>query len=94
MAQLMEMGNNPIKETPKANEYLKKLADEIEKNPPEDTNDGHNKLMTDLVEVVYDAYHYEFYDFKNNKYTTPKVKLVELLKKIQQNIIDGKYDNT
>ena len=93
MAQLIEMAENPNEETPNVNKKLKELADKIKQNPPEDKNDAHNKLMTDLVDVVYEAYHYEFHDFKNEKYAMPKAELQAKLSKIMSNVINGNYDN-
>ena len=43
--------------------------------------------------MTNDAYHYEFNDFKNNKYATPKVVLRPKLLDIAENVINGKYDN-
>lgn len=76
-----------------ANDYLKNLSKEIKENPPTDKNEGHLKLLNDLSMLIYDAYHYEFHDFKNNKYATPKVILREKMLQIAENIIEGKYDN-
>lgn len=84
------MGNNPD-----ANEFLKRVADELEKNPPRkgDEDNGHTKLMDDLARLTEEAYHYEFHDFKNTKYAAPKVELRAKLLAIAQNVIEGKYDN-
>ena len=76
-----------------SNELLRKLAEELKKNPPEDANGGHNALMQDLAEIVYEAAHYEFHDFKNEKYATPKVTLRSKLLVISENVVSGKYDN-
>ena len=82
----MASGENP-------NEFLKKLAEDITKNPPEDKNKGHEKLMQDLTELLYEAYNYEFHDFKNKKYAVPKMELKSKLVILAQNVVDGKYDN-
>jgi hypothetical protein len=87
-ATYSEMGSQPD-----ANEYLKKIADDLAKNPPEDKNGGHNALMQDLSELSYEAYTYEFNDYKNQKYATPKVELRNKLLALAQNVEDGKYDN-
>jgi len=76
-----------------ANEFLDKLVKELEENPPTDTNQGHLKLMTDLSELAYEAHHYEFHDYKNTKYPTPKVELRNRLLALAQAVVDGKYDN-
>ena len=89
MAQIFsEMGNSS-----EANEYLKRIANEISKNPPEDKNGGHNALMQDLAELCEEAFHYEFHDFRNKKYATPKAELKTRLVIIAQNVVNGKYDN-
>ena len=73
--------------------FLKKIAEDLEKNPPEDKNKGHEKLMQDLTELLSEAYNYEFHDFKNRKYATPKVELNSKLNILAKNVIEGKYDN-
>jgi len=75
------------------NEYLEKIAKDLEENPPTDKNNGHNALMNDLSELVKEAYEYEFHDFRNKKYATPKIELRNKLTRISQNVIKGKYDN-
>lgn len=81
-----ESKNNP------ANEHLEKLRDAVSKVPP-DENSGYNFLMSDLTELFMEALHYEFDDFKNTKYATPKVMLVMKLKDISEAAKNGKYDN-
>ena len=76
-----------------ANDYLKNMAKDLEKNPPKDKNEGHQKLLDDLSVLLYDAWHYEFNDFKNNKYATPKVVLRKKLLDLAENVEQGKYDN-
>lgn len=80
----MEMGDN---------NYLSDLADEITKNPPTDTNGGHNALILDLANITKEAYDYEFHDFRNKKYGAPKIVLREKLLELASNVVDGKYDN-
>lgn len=75
------------------NDYLRNLANELETNPPTDTNDGHNKLMTDLADVVKDAHEYQYHDYKNKKYPAPKVALRNRLLQLAENVVNGKYDN-
>lgn len=88
MAQISEMGSDP-----NVNKYLKELAETLEKNPPKDLNGGYEALMIDLSQLLYEAYHYEFDDFRNKKYPAPKIELVRRLEKIQDNAKNGKYDN-
>ena len=76
-----------------ANEHLKKLAEDLERNPPEDTNGGHNALMTDLTLLLKDANEFQFHNFKNSRYPTPKVALILRLDEIAKNTKEGKYDN-
>lgn len=83
-----EMGNSKD-----ANDYLKKMADDLATNPPVDTNGGHNALMQDLSEILYEAFHYEFNDFKNEKYAAPKMTLVSKLQEVIDHAKNGKYDN-
>ena len=85
---IREMANG---ESP--NEYLKKIVEDLEKNPPADKNKGHESLMQDLSELLYEAYHYEFNDFRNKKYDTPKVELRKKLVGLAENVVNGKYDN-
>jgi hypothetical protein len=81
-------GENP------ANEFLKQMAAEIEKNPPQDElGGGHDKLMQDLTDLWKDAFEYQYHDFKNTKYATPKVALVNRLNQIAGMVKNGKYDN-
>lgn len=76
-----------------ANEHLKKLAEDLEKNPPEDTNGGHDALMMDLTLLLKDASEFQFHDYKNEKYPAPKAALMHRSEEIIQNMKNGKYDN-
>jgi hypothetical protein len=84
---------NEMSEKDPANEFLKQLAEDITKNPPTDTNEGHNKLMQDLTDVWKDAYDYQYHDFKNKRYPAPKVALRNRLLQLADNVVNGKYDN-
>ncbi|HQM43901.1 MAG TPA: hypothetical protein PLI72_09190 [Smithellaceae bacterium] len=69
------------------------MADDLKYNPPTDQNNGYYNLMQDLTELLRDVKNYEFDDFKNLKYATPKIALRNRLAKISENVINGKYDN-
>ncbi len=74
-------------------QILNDIVKDLEENPPEDKNGGYNNLMQDLVELLQEAKNFEFDDFKNKKYATPKVELRTQLLQLGQNVIDGRYDN-
>ncbi len=74
-------------------EYLKQVAENLEKNPPEDTNGGYEALMVDLEILFDEAKNYEFDDFRNTKYPAPKMTLINRLQELIANTQDGKYDN-
>lgn len=61
----------------------------------EDKNEpnGHDKLMQDIADLGYEAQNYEFHDFKNKKYPTPKVELRSRLLAMADAVVEGKYDN-
>lgn len=84
---------NEMANSNSANEYLKKIVEDIEKNPPRDKNKGHEALMQDLSELLYEIYNYEFDDFRSKKYVMPKIQLKLKLKEIVQNVVNGKYDD-
>lgn len=73
--------------------YLDDLVKDIENNPPEDKNGGHTNLMEDLVALTKEASEFEFDDFRNKKYATPKVELVNRLSALIENVKEGRYDN-
>ena len=54
---------------------------------------GHKLLIEDLQEIWENANEYEFHDFKNNMYGSPKMVLRARLLNMAQAVIDGKYDN-
>ncbi len=56
-------------------------------------DEGHNKLIDDLGVVWQEAQSFQFHDFRNSNYATPKVKLVEKLQAIIDGAKEGKYDN-
>lgn len=56
-------------------------------------DDGHVNLMQDIADLGYLAQNYEFHDFKNTNYPAPKMVLREILLKMAQHVVDGRYDN-
>ena len=54
---------------------------------------GHTQLLGDLEDLITEAKDFEFHDFKNEKYATPKMKLREKLFKLAENVVNGIYDN-
>lgn len=54
---------------------------------------GHEALITDLEVLLQEAKDFAFHDFKNEKYATPKVALVDRLNDLATQAKDGKYDN-
>ena len=55
--------------------------------------DKHELLIKHLKCLLDEAEGYEFHDFRNTKYATPKVDLVRLLLAIVENAKSGEYDN-
>lgn len=62
-----------------------------EKHSNEDT--GHIGLMADLRGLIRDAMNYEFHDYKNKKYSEPKLALAANLEQILSRVKNGWYDN-
>lgn len=60
---------------------------------PEQIDEGHHKLVSELAVLMKEAEAYEFHDFKNSTYPTPKVELERRLLLMAQGVRDGKYDN-
>lgn len=54
---------------------------------------GHERLIKDLEELLQEAKQYEFHDFKNTHYATPKVMLRAKLHGLASNVMIGTYDN-
>lgn len=54
---------------------------------------GHQLLIKDLEEFLKEAESFEFHDFRNEKYATPKMALKEKLDAMAEAVIAGKYDN-
>lgn len=54
---------------------------------------GHDKLVSDLKELLSEAESFEFHDSKNQQYAQPKVTLVLKLLKLIEKAKQGDYDN-
>lgn len=54
---------------------------------------GHLNLLHDTHKLFKKAENYEFHDFKNAEYATPKMQLRDQLLQMAENVIDGRYDN-
>lgn len=54
---------------------------------------GHEQLVNDLRALLAEAQLYEFHDFRNQTYATPKVALAGKLAKMRADVIYGIYDN-
>ena len=94
MAQIIrELANEGNDFGDKANEYLEKMAEDLDKGYDTSNDEGQNLLLDDLANLLYEAWHYEFHDFKNKKYAAPKVQLKLYLEKLEQNVVNGRYDN-
>lgn len=90
MAQML----NEMAHTPEGEKYLKDLVENLENyDYPEGEDTGHDNLMTDLVLTLNDALKFQFHDFKNTKYATPKVALIARLEQLIGFVKVGKYDN-
>lgn len=72
---------------------MEDLKDKIGSSPPLDKNGGHVKLVIDLQNLLREAKDFQFDDFKNINYGTPKIELRKKLLELAQNVVDGRYDN-
>ncbi len=54
---------------------------------------GHENLVNDLKLLTGLAERYEFHDFKNIHFVTPKIELYKKLIDLANNVKDGRYDN-
>ena len=54
---------------------------------------GHEELMRDITILYNEAKTFEFHDFKNDAYATPKVLLRSLFLMMAEKVVEGKYDN-
>lgn len=55
---------------------------------------GHEQLVHDIEYLLMQVKKYEFHDFKNNKFGTPKIELARKLFEIRGKVINGIYDNS
>lgn len=58
---------------------------------PEDR--GHKQLLVDLEFILSEAKNFQYHDFRNEAYATPKIELVNHLSKVIENAKQGLYDN-
>lgn len=93
MAQIIRDIAKDGKNSDAVTAVLNAMAEDLEKNPPEDTRGGHDKLMQDLAELLQEAHEFEFDDFRNKKYSSPKIVLFNKLNELASNVKNGKYDN-
>jgi hypothetical protein len=75
-------GRKPIDTEPDAQTEAKSKADA-----------GHDGLILDLQELLRQALAFEFHDFKNTQYSTPKMALYSRLGDMQHLLKQGRYDN-
>lgn len=54
---------------------------------------GHDLLIKDLESLLREAKEFQFHDFKNLKYPTPKVALTIKLRDLAEQCKSGRYDN-
>ena len=58
-----------------------------------DDDKGHTLLLSDLQTLLDEARAYQFHDFKNTHYPTPKIALFRRLRGIAEKVQAGDYDN-
>lgn len=93
MAQIIErLANEPNSFGDRANELLENMANELDQNKYE-SDAGQDALLDDLAILLDEAFHYQFHDFKNKQYATPKIELRNRLLALADNVVNGKYDN-
>lgn len=56
-------------------------------------DEGHMRLIADLKDILGEAEAFQFHDFRNEKYATPKMELVNRLTQIANRARNGDYDN-
>ena len=54
---------------------------------------GHEKLLADLRSLMRMAENFEFHDFKNTEFATPKIELRNILLTMAERVVEGEYDN-
>lgn len=79
------------------NEEFDRLLNNIEKEARERVaagkDVGHTTLVAHCESLLDLAKKFEFHDFLNTNFATPKVHLVGILEVMAQEAKDGKYDN-
>jgi len=75
------------------NKMLEEFAESLGENYDTSNDKGTDSLISDLAVLTKEALGYEFHDFKNTKYATPKLELMNRLSAMRENIEDGIYDN-
>lgn len=71
-------------------DFFKDLAEDLEEDLK---NGGHTALMEDLLGLMREASEFQFHDYKNTKYATPKVELRSKLLRMADQVMEGRYDN-
>ena len=56
-------------------------------------DEGHVLLVQDITDLRNNVMTHEYHDFKNTKYSMPKLVLRARLLDMAQAVVDGKYDN-
>lgn len=72
---------------------LQEMSDELRRDPPDEKDEGHNRLLQDLIDLLREAKDYHFHDFRNTNYATPKVMLRQKLLALADKVVAGDYDN-
>ena len=54
---------------------------------------GQWNLVNDIENLLQEATSFQFHDFKNEHYATPKVELRKKLLAMAENVVNGIYDN-
>lgn len=80
------------KKNDQAEEYLKKLIEEIE-NKDYSKDPSHWALLVDIINLLQDANAYKFHDFHKNSFDLPKMELHKRLLGLDAKMQNGEYDN-
>ena len=76
---------------------MEKINEDIVKEAEETLNSGndkgHDELMDDVKLLLNEALSFEFHDFLNEAYDSPKQELVKFLTRMIEKTKEGKYDN-
>ncbi len=74
-------------------EMVKKLEDDARAKAEAGNDGGHNELADDVQALLNDVKSYEFHDYLNERFASPKAALAEILHTMREKVISGKYDN-